>query len=75
MRETVQILGFDPFRSGVEIKSSESAMNRQSGRDARRQFAADRWINMKGQTESVEAVGSHSGVRIRSTYKIQWRGR
>ncbi len=59
--------------SGVEIKSSESAMNRETGSDARQQFAADRWINMKGQSGGVSSVGSKGGIRIKSTYKVQWR--
>ena len=57
--------------SGVEIKSSENAMLRNDA-DARRQFAADRWINM--QKEGVTAIGENEGhLPIRSTYKIQWQ--
>ena len=48
--------------SGIEIKSSDNAMDRQTGRDARRQFAADRWINKKG---GAGAIGKDAGLKIK----------
>lgn len=54
--------------SGIEIKSSEAAMNRGDAA-ARQQFAADRWINLNGGATSV---GGKGGIIIESTYTIQW---
>jgi RHS repeat-associated protein len=53
---------------GVEIKSSMGALKRFDA-DARRQFAADRWINYYG----VVAKGRYKGLRIDGTCKILWR--
>lgn len=54
--------------SGIEIKSSASAMDRWDAA-ARQQFAADRWINMNGGATSI---GGKGGITIESTYKLQW---
>ena len=56
--------------SGVEIKSSEGAMNRND-ESAKQQFRADRWINM--QREPIVSIGKREGIPIGSTYKIQWQ--
>ncbi|HUP23003.1 MAG TPA: RHS repeat-associated core domain-containing protein [Thermoanaerobaculia bacterium] len=51
----------------VEIKSTDLAFARFDG-PARKQFAADRWVNQHGAT----GVGTHEGLAIRSVLKVLW---
>ncbi len=61
--------------SGVEVKSSEGAMNRNDV-GSRQQFAADRYINRQAISgKRVVAIGQHTGTEIESTYKIRWQPR
>lgn len=62
------VLSKNGHNTAVEIKSSLKAFKAFDA-DARRQFAADRWVNMRG---GVTAVGQYKGLTIESTIKILW---
>lgn len=62
------VLSKNGHNTAVEIKSSLKAFKAFDA-DARRQFAADRWVNMRG---GVTAVGQYEGLTIESTIKILW---